>query len=569
MISEESPALVETARGLSVAYGGRFLYSRYDPTKAAIAAINSLHLLPETLVLCFSPILGYGLAELLARLPPSCMVLAVERDERLMALSLSAIDQAILEDPRFRYARASEPEAIISYIDGFWAKGPYRRCARVELSGGASLNPEFYSNVTRLADDYVSRFWRNRVTLIKLGRNYARNFFRNLATLADRASLVRPRTDRASVNRTILVAGAGPSLETALDFMRDRRGALYIFAVDTALPTLRDAGIVPDAVVLVESQYWIEKAFIGFRGTGIPLFADLTARPGAIASFAGQVSFFRTEYAEANYLARFKNSCVDIPTFPPLGSVGLTAIALAGYLAEEGIPVLFTGLDFAWGRGYTHSRGSPAPRASLDGTTRLTPLSGSHVATSQGAEATIGRDGKYAITDPALRGYAETLGHAFARDPNLFDVGGRGIETGCASLSLVEAVDLVERFADKTHRADVTRTDETYTDATRTNVTQSDSAQQKDAIMGFLEGERKRLEELVGILTGDDAGNNARVDDAGSAEANSERIKRLITDMDYLFLHFPDGHRGYEDTQSFLNRVRVEAGYFQKILAHL
>lgn len=562
MISDESPALVETARGLSVAYGDRFLYSRYDPAKAAIAAAKAIQILPETLVLCYSPLLGYGLKDLLARLPPSCMVLAVERDERLMALSLSAIDRAILEDPRFRYARASEPEAIISYVDGFWNKGPFRRCARLELSGGAALHPSFYARVTQLADDYVSRFWRNRITLIKLGRNYARNFFRNLETLAasvpleDNAPLadIAPLANTDPIARPILIAGAGPSLESTIPFMRERREDLHILAVDTALPTLRDAGVTPDAVVLVESQYWIDKAFIGFRGSRIPLYADLTARPGAVSSLGGQVRFFRTEYAEAKYLSRFKDYGIDIPAIPPLGSVGLTAIALARYLAAKGLPIFFTGLDFAWGRGYTHSRGAPAARAALDGNGRLTPLSGSHAAEKPGSEATLGRDGEYAITDPALRGYAENLGYAFARDQLLFDIGGRGIDAGCARLSLAEAGELIERFTDN-----VPATGESST------VRASKPITAQTAIRGFLSGERTRLEELVGILTGN--GWRDRKPD-GANESSAERVRRLVTELDYLFLHFPDGHRGYEDSQSFLNRVRVEAGYFLKILDH-
>ena len=55
------PSPVDTGRGLSVVYRGRYLYSRHDPAKAALEAAQALLIPDETLVLCASTILCYGL----------------------------------------------------------------------------------------------------------------------------------------------------------------------------------------------------------------------------------------------------------------------------------------------------------------------------------------------------------------------------------------------------------------------------------------------------------------------------------------------------------------------------
>ena len=51
--------------------------------------IDKLTILPNTLVICFSPLLGYGLAELFNKLPESCHVLCIEYDSQLFDFSLT------------------------------------------------------------------------------------------------------------------------------------------------------------------------------------------------------------------------------------------------------------------------------------------------------------------------------------------------------------------------------------------------------------------------------------------------------------------------------------------------
>ena len=47
-----------------------------------------------------------------------------------------------------------------------------------------------------------------------------------------------------------------------------------------------------------------------------------------------------------------------------------------------------------------------------------------------------------------------------------------------------------------------------------------------------------------------------------------KEITQLIQDREYLYLHFPDGHK-FQYSQSFLNRVRVEVDYYLKIINYL
>ena len=72
----------------------------------------------------------------------------------------------------------------------------------------------------------------------------------------------------------------------------------------------------------------------------------------------------------------------------------------------------------------------------------------------------------------------------------------------------------------------------------------------------ILSKERVALQELKSLLTGEKQ---------LPADQLQKEITHLITEREYLYLHFPDGHK-FAYTQSFLNRVRVEIDYFLKII---
>jgi len=540
------PTVIDTGRGPSVFYKNRHLYSRIDPAKNSLLAARQSVIREETLVLAVSPLLGYGLDILLEKLPASSFILAVEEDENLMAFSAARIPRQTLSHKSLKYIRTSSTARVLETLQGLDA-GPFRRCLRIDLSGGSALNARFYAETAGAIEQYISRWWRNHLTLMKLGRNYARNLFRNCLSLP--RSLPLPSH---SVDRTVFVAGAGPSLAAALPFIRERRESLFLLSVDTALPALGDAGITPDAAVLVESQFWIERAFTGFAGSRIPVYADLTARPNAVSAPGGEVRFFFSEYTGAVFIDRFLASGLPPLVIPPLGSVGLVALYLAREIAAPGIPVLFSGLDFSFGKGFTHSRGAAPARETLNTATRLTPPGSSMPSTAAGIFAAAGKRGETVHTDPSLSGYAELCRSYFGADDSggkglFFDLGETGLATGCMPLS----------FADATLLCAQTPTDAGTMPAPPTagNVSALGRSPAAGTVRDFLDREIEMIEELKGILTGRLAPENA-----------GGRIAFLVQELDYLHIHFPDAYRADVRDTGFLKRIRVELDYFLKTL---
>ena len=77
------PCLVQTAQGFTVSYKDKFLYSKYNPSKSILQIIENLEIQPQTIILCVSPVLPYGLKELSQKLPADCLMIGCELEEEL------------------------------------------------------------------------------------------------------------------------------------------------------------------------------------------------------------------------------------------------------------------------------------------------------------------------------------------------------------------------------------------------------------------------------------------------------------------------------------------------------
>lgn len=562
MNEQEGPSLVDTGRGLTVAYKERFLYSSRDPARTPELAASRATILPETLILCPSPVLAHGLTVLISRLPARCAIIGVFCDEALYSLALAQFPPSILGDPRLALVFASTPADVARAVERL-ALYPFRRCLRLDLSGASSIWPDFFARAVSAIDSVITAYWKNRVVLMRLGRGFALNIFENLGRMSQGTGRHRVKAlIPHSIRRTVFVAGAGPSLDESLGFLRANADSLFILAVDTALPALRAASIRCDAVIVLESQYWIERACIGFAGSNIPVLADLTARPGAVWSLGGPVAFFHTPYTQAAFLDRLAGSEFPALRVPPLGSVGLAAIHVARALSSGG-PILVSGLDFSWGTGYTHSRGALASLSDRGDSDRLNPVGMASASFAEGSTRVPGKGDAIVTTNPALASYSSLCKDAFGNEHSIFDLGLTGLPTGLIPIAFDEAVRMIaENAGGESQRSIFSELGEGV----------------ESRIERFLDEERNALSTLRSVLTGEDSGvddrNAVGVNDKGALTparalretADSRDAIALIRELDYLYLHFPDAHACPNRTQGFLNRARVETERFLKEL---
>ncbi len=546
-MSADGPLLVDTGRGYSLKYGDRWLYSSRDPLAAPLRAAREARVLPETLYLVPSPCLGHGLAELLAVLPPSSAVLGLEADPALASLAgeraagLTGPDAARLRDfGPYRPAEAVRAYRTLEARTGL----RFRRCVEVRLSAGRALAPRAYDDALRAVEDDISLRFRNRLSLVRMGRLWTRNAIANLAGMDwDAVAPIR------SGGRPVVVCGAGPSLDAAMPALRARRDEIFILACDTASGALASAGALPHAIVCLEAQVYNSADFIPLGRAPVPAVVDLSAHPSAFRCLAGPKAVSLSEWTDSRFLARLRSAGLPLEPVPPLGSVGVLALRVARTL---GGPVILSGLDFAFPPGRTHCLGSPADLRARGRQTRLERSSAAWDSGLREGRALLeGADpgAPGLVTDPALSLYARLaageLAEARRAGRACLDARGRlgaplglaGAGNGGAHHTEGTVEDIIEAALAEAGGS---------APGSFGGIVEPEEARRN--ALRFLEGELGLAEGAAALLR--------------SGGPDGEAV-RLLSEADFLYAHFPDPERVLALEGDALKRVAAEAAYWR------
>lgn len=527
---QEKPRLVNAGQGFSVLktveYKGRFLYSKYNPAKAIETYIDKMQVLSGTLIIACSPLLWYGIKKLKSLLPENCEIIALENDENLFELAMQNNSANV---PLFKL---SEGEKIDSFVRTLCKGGSIKRALKIDFSAGVNFSSEKFDFTANAISEIIATFWKNRITLVKFGHFFSKNFLRNIARLEKSKTL---EDVVKTVSKPLLVLGAGEGLDS-LPYSNFSPSDFFIIAVDAALSPLLARNITPDAVVTMESQLAIEKAFLDARNKKILLFADLCARPEATKILGGNTIWFATKYADGIFFDNLKKENVIRNFIEPMGSVGLAATYIALKLrSSSSVPVFVAGLDFSYSIGTTHAKGTMALKQRFINSCRLVPIENYDAAFSMVAQTVISKNGKKICSTKILLQYAQQFKLMFQNEKNLFDCSSTGINLGIAQSNL---------FTIKENPS-------------------KEKCESNKSISNFCEKEKRKLEELRSLLS--DGEKSPFINNLPEEISLSEQIKKLAEEREYLFLHFPDGY-AFKMEQSFLKRIRAETDFFIKQL---
>lgn len=535
----ETPSLVETRQGVSVLYKDHFLYSKYDPSKAILNIISNLSIPEYSIILIFSPVLWLGLKELLAKLPATSSIAVFEYEKPLFDFAQENFPNE-LKDLLNNKIQIFNKYGIKNYFT-FIQKQHFRKCLKIDFSAASALYKDDYNEILSLTQRVIDQFWKNRLTLIKFGRLYSKNIFKNLTLLSDAiplASLYK------SVTKPILVLGAGESLNTTILELKKNFSKFFIICVDAAAAPLLDNGITPDAIIAVEGQQVIEKSYIGTPANSkCLLIMDLVSRNHIPYITKGKYSFFVSNYADMNFFELLKNYNLLPPVIKPLGSVGLVSMEIALKLRKDiNIPVLFSGLDFSYSIGITHAKGTASHKALLSSTSKLKSVFNISSAFSTGTSSIICANGKKMITSKALESYALLFNENFEDEQNIFDIRTSGINLTSAKADLDHFIEsLPANLHSNSYELNLN-----YQAIPKSNIT------------SFLQNEKQALEELKDLFTYADNSALRKKD-----ISLNEQIDSILTNREYLFIHFPDAV-GPTNPQSYYNRIRIELDFFLK-----
>lgn len=521
---------MQTGQGFSVIYKDRPLYSKYNPARNILSIIDKTEILPGTIILCFSPILQYGLNELAYKLPENCLMFGIESDVELYNMAKAQTAQLeCCKNNVYTLINIPELKFLPEKINELSQSGKYRRVISIDFSAGSQINQDFYNQLFEASRNTVSQFWKNRVTLVKFGRIYSSNLIKNLKFYSQSSGNV-------SVKKPIIVFGAGESSLQTLLSIRNNKSDYFLITVDAALQTFKSLNIKPDAVVCEEAQSVITKAFTGCRNFYNYLFVSSTATNSVVKISPEKNVFYTPLFCQTGFLKKLEERNLIKNPQPPLGSVGLSAVEMALKIrARDSVPIYVTGLDFSYSAGLTHVKMSFHDKTRRCSTNKISPLGAFASAFGNDSAFVAGKDGNKVITTTALSAYAELFRYKYYNSKNLFDAGNSGL-----FLDIPKANPLNDEVSEH-------------------SVTEITTTTDSNALKTFISEEIKALTELKDIFTGKII---------LSQEEKTKKITALLQNREYLYLHFPDGFK-LELSQNFLNRIRIEIDHFLTIFVSL
>lgn len=182
------------------------------------------------------------------------------------------------------------------------------------------------------------------------GQRMAKNMIRNMKFIKS-ASLISAYEEKFPRDLPFIIIAAGPSLDKNIEELRRAKGKAFIMAVDTAMRSLMNKGIYPDAMITLDPgkpfSYMNDPAI-----TNIPLFCVLEANNEIMEFHRGLKIWFDG----SSFLAKLFNGYGK--KFLPYSAGG--SVATGAFMVGVSLKfkhIILVGQDLAYQGGATHANG--------------------------------------------------------------------------------------------------------------------------------------------------------------------------------------------------------------------
>ena len=250
---------VLASKNFSIQKNDIWYHSRRDPTREAKRILADESFKEKSHLILIGSGLGYLIEEVLAQKRVHS-VLLIEPDLEMLFYVLARTEWSQTSSSRFHILFTNNSwdenfELLLPYLRG---KDTSSMCVYVHPSSLHAL-PEMYAPLQKRFKDLLYKRKVNQSTIIKFQKIWNKNIILNLREIIGGSTLKnllrKPPPD------SIVIVGAGPSLDQNLDTLRDHKDRIMIFAVDTSYIPLIKANIIPDIVFSSDPQ-WINHHYV-------------------------------------------------------------------------------------------------------------------------------------------------------------------------------------------------------------------------------------------------------------------------------------------------------------------
>lgn len=275
-------------------------------------------------------------------------ILIIERGIGEIKTLLSSIDlREIFLNPKTALLVDKNPREVEDFLLSTYFPAVTGDLNTLQLRSRWERDTDYYTSVLEAIRDCINTLSDDYTVQAYFGKKWFINTLANLPAAEGSTTLLDPV-------REAVVTGAGPSLESQLDEIRQKRdGGTPIIATDTSLSCLLKNDIMPDIVISIDCQHVTYHHFMAGYPEGIPLVLDLASPPG-LTRLTDKLVFFTSGHPFSQYVSTHWRPFpyIDISG----GNVSHAAVSLADSLGAKRIYLY--GVDFSYPSGKSYARGT-------------------------------------------------------------------------------------------------------------------------------------------------------------------------------------------------------------------
>jgi hypothetical protein len=342
------------------------LHSLVDPEKEGRRLVSTLG--NEGFIVIFGLGGAFHVQAALER-PETTGVTVIDFDINGVAELLKSREYiGIFNDPRFRLLVDPGAEALEKHLLERYRPAICGGIAVLPLRTRTGLGQPLFNQAALHIKSAIEAVSADYSVQAYFGQRWFSNIIRNLS----QAEQILPSLPPI---RNAAICAAGPSLDSAISLLKEKKERPFIIAVDTALPCLLSSSLEPDAVVSIDCQHISYYHFMPGLPEHTLLFLDL-ASPPLVASQSQRPYFFSGGHPLTRYLSRRWRPVPELDTSG--ANVAYAALSLAEYLGARTIELY--GADYSYPGGVTYARGSYIRSLFENRQTRINPLENLHSA---------------------------------------------------------------------------------------------------------------------------------------------------------------------------------------------
>ncbi len=275
-------------------------------------------------------------------------ILIVETDKSVFRKIIEEIDLTrIFADRKTDFIINPDFASLKQKLADKYNPAIYGNLSIVQLKNRVKTEPQFFENIFKDIKSILDSVYDDFASQAQFGKLWFKNTLKNLCYAEGYSKPIPPA-------KSIIIAGAGPSIENHLGTLAERRKNSILIATDTVLPYLTDVSLTPDIIISIDCQQITYNHFMGLEHlSGIPVILDLSSPPHLSRKFSNR-SFFSSGHPFSRYLATYWKYFPVIDTSG--GNVGHSAVSLAKNLGAKDIYLY--GIDYSYPKGKPYAKNS-------------------------------------------------------------------------------------------------------------------------------------------------------------------------------------------------------------------